>query len=245
MVNESSKPGLCPIEQAINRMKRLAQPVVLCLLAFLCVGGQPTSSSRPGSDLDYWLSRAKDADTQPATQAAGRNPFRRGADTRQDALPGVVELSNGRRLAGGILTTYEKPWQVYDKQTGRWRRVPAAAVLSITAVVVEEKMELKWRWKAMGEPERVYTGESYPTRRLRWKFHLVDDSSITGTVKGQPMWVRSRNKKAGPFVLHERSRGTVAQKLADLIYVKRVFISLKLMEKVLTAQATSQPSADK
>jgi len=222
-------------------MKHPAQCAALCLLAILCAGGQPTSSSRPAGDLDYWLSRAKDADTQPATSPAGKNPFRQGADTPQDALPGVVELSDGRQLAGKILTTYENPWQVYDKQTGRWRRVPPAAVLSITAIVVEEKMELKWRWKAMGEPERVYTGESYPTRRLRWKFHLVDNSSITGTVKGQPLWVRSRGKKAGPFVLHERSSGAVGRKLKDLVYVKRVFISRRLMEQVIREQAQRQP----
>lgn len=174
----------------------------------------------------------------------GVNPLER-KKSASDELPGIVELSDGRVLAGKIHTTPEKPFSVYVKAEKRWRRVPLPAAMSITAVVVEEKMELQWRWKGMGEPEKIYTGKSYPTRRLEWKFRLADDSCITGTVKGQPVWVVSNGKTHGPFILHERSKGKTGRQLKDLVYIKRIIVSKTLMEKVLAAQAAEKKPATK
>jgi len=62
---------------------------------------------------------------------------------------------------------------------------------------------------------------------------------ITGIVKGQPVWVDrppqagKEAQKAGPFMLDERSKGEMGQKLADLVYVKRIIVSRKAMEQVL------------
>ncbi|MFW6133872.1 MAG: hypothetical protein ACOC8F_08250 [Planctomycetota bacterium] len=202
-------------------------------------------STRPGGaaggNLEYWLERATPA-TAPADGAADA-PASRPADDEPDAkpgpcpglnaLPGVVELSNGHRLAGWVTTTAGKPWEVFVDSARRWRRVPPAAALSIEAVVVAEEMTLRWRWKGMGEPERVYTGKRYPTRRLEWRFRLADGSALTGTVKGQPLWVRCGRERHGPFVLQERMAGEDGQSLNDLVYVKRVVISRRAMRAVL------------
>ncbi|HDZ44104.1 MAG TPA: hypothetical protein ENH80_09200, partial [Phycisphaerae bacterium] len=106
---------------------------------------QPTTqpASQPGSNLDYWLDRAQpatdsvDAATQP--RATSRPATARGG------VPGVVELSDGRILAGVISTTADQPLLVHLPDQKRWRRVPLAAVLSITAKVVSEDMEPQWR----------------------------------------------------------------------------------------------------
>lgn len=191
----------------------------------------------PASNLDYWLRRAAPAASQPTTGVGeGVDPFTGDESTRSDALPGVVQLSDGILLAGGLFTTREKPWSIFVEKNKRWRRVPFITVLSITAVVVEEKMVQEWRWKAMGEPERVYTGREYPTRRLLWRFRLIDGSAITGTVKGQPIWIRRSGKRVGPHVLHERSKGSMGQKLSDLVYVRKVYVSRRLMDKVIEYQ---------
>ena len=215
---------------------------------------QPTSrpaSTEPESNLDYWLRQAEPATSRPTSGAGeGINPFdRTGAFRRSDALPGVIELSDGTLLPGGLYTTREKPWIVYVEKEKRWRRIPFIAVRSITAVV-EEKMQLEWRWKATGEPERVYTGRSYPTRRFLWKFSLIDGSTITGAVKGQPIRVEGGKKTTGPLVLHERSKGKMGQKLADLVYVKRIFVSRRVMDLVVEHQRkqkspTSREADDK
>ena len=82
----------------------------------------------------------------------------------------------------------------------------------------------------------------YPTRRLQWRFHLIDGSSVTGAVKGQPIWVELDGRKAGPFVLHERSKGKDGQSLQGLMYVKRIIISRRLMDEVAKAGRRKVPT---
>ena len=129
-------------------------------------GNEPAAkapATAPATDLDYWLSRAKPvaatrpaATTQPADTGAGSNPFKSSKRLfrRADALPGVIELSDGSQLPGGLYTTVEKPWIVWSEATKSWRRVGFLTLLSIEAVVEQERMELTWRWKGMGEPEK-------------------------------------------------------------------------------------------
>ena len=111
-----------------------------------------------------------------------------------------------------------------------FHRVPFIAVLSLTANVVEEGMELEWRWKEMGTPERVYTGRSYPTRRVTWTLKLIDGTSVTGAIKGQPLWVEQVSGKFGPILLAERSKGEMGQTLQDLVTVKRLVVSKRMMD---------------
>ncbi|MFP4106288.1 MAG: hypothetical protein ACLFVU_09380 [Phycisphaerae bacterium] len=195
-----------------------------------------TTSSKPadsslGGNVDYWLERAETVRSTTTTQAAtqpsqGRNPFSQGNSfSRPDALPGGILLSDGTVKTGGLYTTRDKPWIVYQESTKRWRRIPFAAVLSIQARIVEEKMELEWRWKATGVPERVYTGRKYPTRRFLWVFTLADGSTIVGAIKGQPLWVDSADGKSKTrVILHERTKGTPDQTLEDMIYLKKLSI---------------------
>jgi hypothetical protein len=196
------------------------------------------TASKPASNLDYWLNRAEPTTTsQPASRPSETNPFgRTDRFSRSDALPGVVVLSDGKVLPGGVFTTRDKDWEVWSASKKRWRHIPPIVVLSIRAVVVEEGMEKEWRWKEMGRNERVFTGRAKPVRRLLWRFHLIDDSYITGAVKGQPLWVETAGKRHGPFVLHERTKGKLDQTLKDLIYVKQVVISRRAMEEVLKIQ---------
>jgi hypothetical protein len=240
-------------------IKAIGLTAAALFLAVAWTGGaappaRPTSApnpspppKKPADNLSYWLGQAATAPTRPAAEpntaeGTGKNPFATDENfRRQDVLPGVIELSDGQVLAGYMYTTAEKDWLVWVEAEKRWRRVPFLAVLSISAVVLEEKMEQVWRWKEMGVPERVYTGEEYPTRKLDWRFHLIDDSTITGTVKGQPVWIEQDGKKHGPYILNEQVRGPNGQKLKDLITVKQIIVSRRMMNEVLGQ--TSVPGA--
>lgn len=222
--------------------------VALTLAAAGIVASAQTSkpAQAPADDVEYWLNQAQapaasSAPGRSAVEDIGKPPAATGQPSRDDALPGVTVLSNGKVLPGWLYTTAEKPWVLFVEGEQRWRSVPFIDVLSIEAVVDEEKMEQEWRWKEMGVPERVYTGKAYPTRRLQWKFHLIDDSTLTGTIKGQPLWVELGQTRVGPMVLHERSKGEPGQKLADLVYVKRILVSRRLMDQVLKESPTTQP----
>jgi|GEM_PF-1606304 len=216
---------------------------------------QPPASAPAGrvSNLDLWLQSAA-----PATRAAavdprtgGANPFDAKQEAgREDAPPGVIELSDGRQLPGLLYTTREKNWEVWEEKdpngnkVERWRRIPFIAVLSITAVVEETGMEQEWRWKEMGQPERVYTGREYPTIRLSWVLHLIDGSTVRGSIKGQPVWVDLNGKSYGPYVLYERAKGQMGQKVSDIVYPRQIVVSRRMMEEVLkSGPPASQPAA--
>lgn len=217
-------------------LRRVAAGLILASLAV--VGGADDGDSDSDS-LDYWLNRAEPADTRPAEttdEPEGKNPFDVAARFgRPDALPGVVELSDGQQIPGRIYTTRDRNLEVWVEAEERFRRVPLITVLSIEPVVVNAEMVQEWRWKEMGVPERVYTGREYPTMRFEWKLHLIDDSTIVGPIKGQPLWVRLKDSKFGPFILHERTKGRMGETLDDIVHLKRVVISRRMMEKVLRA----------
>jgi len=215
---------------------------------------QPASDPQPASDLDYWLSHAKPvepnqpgatarpaAGSAPGAAATGEapNPFRKSdlSFRRGDAMPGVIELSDGNQLPGGLYTTVEKPWIVWSEATKSWRRVDFLTLLSIEAVVEEERMELDWRWKGMGEPEKVYSGKKYPMRRMHWRFKLIDGSVVEGSTKGQPVFVELAGKVSGPFILGERMKGQLGQTLEDLVYVRKIVVSRKMMDLVIADKA--------
>ncbi len=211
------------------------------LLAWLCpLAAEPpaaaetteTDDTPPATNLDYWLRQAEPADDTDKGITRGARPFGAGTGpAREDAVPGAVQLTDGRILAGWLYTTREQPWEVFDARTERWRRVPLAAILSVSAEVVREDMELEWRWKDMGVPERVYTGRMYPTRRLMWRFRLADGSTLTGAVKGRPLWIlMPGGGRQGPFVLHERMRGEPGQGLDDLVHIRRAVVSRRVLE---------------
>lgn len=219
---------------------------------------QPTKYKKPDS-LDYWMKQATSApDALPNTPPAGgdgnTHPFGHGDDfSREDALPGVVQLTDNRLLPGWIFTTRDKDFILYvvgdgaggkdtvGKPGGFWRRIPFAAVLSIAPSITEEGMEQVWRWQGMGTPEKVFTGEQFPTRRMQWKFHLADDTYLTGDIKGQPIWVQYKDVKVGPMVLNETVKGEIGQTLDQLVYVKQIIISRRMMDQVLASGVTPRP----
>ncbi len=204
-------------------------------------------TTKPASNLEFWLNRAKTGDSskQANPMDQGKNPFAEAQFPfqREDALPGVVELSDGRVVAGGVYTTREKPWEIWIEAEKRWRQIPFLNCLSINAVVLEEKMEQRWRWKEMGVPEKVLTGKEYPFRIFEWKLHLIDDSYLQGTVKGQPVYVETvAGKTFGPLVLHERFSGPDGMTLKDAVYVKRVIVSKRLFDQFKDASLETQPT---
>jgi len=216
--------------------------VIIAVLAFCAQEPRAVGAAgkKPGN-LDYWLSQAT---TSPASRPADKTPASRAKTlstgnrpTREDAVPGVIEMSDGTQWPGWLYTTRDKPWIVFDPAADRWRRIPFIAVLSINAVVTEEKYMLQWRWKGMGEPEKVFTGKKFPYRRFLWEFRLIDGSTIRGAVKGQPVWVAWGGRTTGPLVLHERDKGKIDTKLEDVKYVRKIVVSTKMRDAVLEDQA--------
>ncbi len=218
-------------------MRLLAVATGTALLAIVVrADGPVTQPAEPASNLDYWLNQGQPAPapSQPGV-SEGTNPFSAASRIRPGEVPGVIELSDGTRLAGYLRTTDQTPLKLYQASAKRWRRVPMAAVLAIEPVIVQQEMQLHWRWKAMGVPERVYTGKKYPFRRFEWQLTLADGSTLRGVIKGQPLFCRDPHGESvagpqGPWLLQERSKGQPDQTLEDLIYIKKVVLSRRAMQ---------------
>jgi len=163
------------------------------------------------------------------------NPFGgRQVGERPDALSGVIELSDGTRVPGDIYGTRGQGLLVLDlaREKNKWRRVPLGAILAVDTQVDWERMDREWRFKTAGDPEKVYTGKSYPNRRYSYRLTLRDETQIRCRIKGVPVYVRPTGDKPRLFVLHERHKGNVGTTLKDLIYVKAVRFGDELRRKV-------------
>jgi len=204
----------------------------------------PGAAAGAADSLEYWL-RHGDAESAPAmpTQPAEVNPFAQPAYHPSYALPGAVQMSDGKVLTGWLYTTEDKPIRLFVEDQKRWRLVPLAAALSISAVVVEARLEKTWRWKQMGKPERVYTGKSYPTRRLAWRIKLADGSEIVGAIKGQPVFLAHPGRPPMALVLHERQRGRNGQELTDLVFLKKLVISRRPVGSCAPACPQTRPAS--
>jgi hypothetical protein len=221
---------------------------VLAAVAALAWGqAQPPADAnakpKKPDNLDYWLTRAKPTSTQSASRPSILDDPNSTADVlgtggnfrRDDVVPGVVEMSNGQRIAGWMYTTRDRAWELGIGEPPNYicRRVPFAAALSIQAIIFEANTQPVWRWKEMGQPEKVFTGEAYPQRRMGWRIKLADGSTLEGKIKGQPLWVETPDgNKVGPMILQETTKGAIGQTLEEFIYVKQVIVSRRLMDQV-------------
>lgn len=168
-----------------------------------------------------------EADESAATQP--ESPFAVTPQTRRDLMPGCIELSDGRLLAGTVYTTRDKPWSVFEASSASFRRIPPTIVKRIDAVIIWERDQPEWRWKEGGSDEKVYTGRTYPARKQHYRFTLINGLQITGTVQ-QPIYVAA-GEQAARFILHERDKGEVGQSLGDVVFVRSVRLGKEALDE--------------
>lgn len=170
------------------------------------------------------------------------NPFAPRETVRDDAVPGYVELSDGKIHYGMIHLTRDKRLKINDDKIGRQREVPLRVVTQIDGIVKKEWMEKEWRFKELSLDEKMFTGRQYPARDHLHEITLRDGRKIKGPLaaiiylkpghatpdKKSPHTNRAKMKTAR-FTLYKRTKGKPGTKLKDLVYVKRI----KLGEKAL------------
>jgi hypothetical protein len=168
------------------------------------------------------------------------NPFGKTSTEREDAVQGVVELSDGSIHPGMIYLTRDKRLQVYDERLERQREIPLQAVKKIECTVKKEWTEKEWKFKEGASDEKLYTGRSYPAREYLHTITLKSGKTITGPVSTivyvQPLQKttdKPSEKSIEPerFMLNKRNKGELGQKLKALVYVKRIKLGKDAMEE--------------
>ena len=156
----------------------------------------------------------------PAQDRKPLNPFAPANPVRDDARPGKLLLSNGELYKGYIYTTREKRLRIFDITDKGRKDVPLEAVSTIEVKVEEEGMEKDWRWKEEGSDVKLYTGHEYPWKKYVTTITLLDGEKITGHMSGL-IYVQT-DKETKKFLVHDKDKGEVDQKLKDIVHLKRV-----------------------
>lgn len=181
------------------------------------------------------------------------NPFGSASTEREDAIPGYVELSDGKVIAGKIYMTRDKRLKVFDSTIQRQREIPLDRVKQIDCIVVSERMEKEWRFKETAADVKEYTGRSYPAREYRHRITLDDGKTIEGPISEVIYLMPQLDEKAargtqGPyvepqrFILYKTHKGPIGSDLKSLIYVKAVKLGEEAFAEGLKKAARRTPT---
>ena len=191
-----------------------------------------------------------------AAEPPALNPFAPVRRDRDDAVPGYIEMSDGKIHPGSIYMTLDKRLKVYDEKMERQREVPLRVVKQIDCWVLEEWMEKEWRFKELALNEKYYTGREYPAREYRHTITLQDGRMIAGPMAeiifvrpfaesppaGQPV---EANLKPERFLLHKRDKGDVNTEMKVLKYVKLIKLGEEALAEGRKKAAAYESSPEK
>jgi len=163
------------------------------------------------------------------------NPFgsraERADQKRDDAVPGFVEMSDGKVHPGQVMLTRDARLKIFDEQQKKHREIPLKAIKRIDCTVQKEWVEEEWRFKENASDEKYFTGRSYPSREYTHKITLQNGQKIEGTLSGI-VYVRA-DPAAEPerYLLHQRDKGNPGTDLKSLVYVRSIQLGAKALEE--------------
>jgi hypothetical protein len=170
------------------------------------------------------------------------NPFSPVKQDREDAVPGYLEMSDGKVYAGSIYMTRDKRLKLLDAQLERQREIPLRVVREIECKVKKEWMEKEWRFKELALDEKMYTGRTYPAREYTHTITLKDGRRITGDL-AEIIYVRPFFESTGGpmpdpsqlqperFLLLKRDKGEAGTDLKTLLYVRAIKLGQDALEE--------------
>jgi len=193
--------------------------------------------------------RSSGAEEPPAL-----NPFGPVRHEREDAIPGYLEMSDGKVYPGAIYMTRDKRLKIYDENVQRQREIPLRVVKQIECNVLKEWMEKEWRFKELAKSEKYYTGHDYPAREYVHTVTLQDDRTITGPLaeiiyvkpyldpKATPSGEYRPEAEPERFLLHKRDKGELDTDLKSLTYVRLIKLGEEALEEGRRKAARHRPA---
>lgn len=189
-----------------------------------------------------------------AEEPPALNPFGPVQSERDDAVPGYVELSNGRIFVGDIYMTRDKRIKLDDESIKRQREIPLRVIKQIDGNVLREWMEKDWRFKENANDEKYFTGRSYPCREYEHVITLQDGRKIAGPLSEiiyVQRFVQDKDKplaggataKPERLLLHKRDKGEPGTSLKALVYVKTIKLGEAALEEGRKKAGLATPPA--
>jgi hypothetical protein len=172
------------------------------------------------------------------------NPFGPRPQTRDDAVPGYVELSDGSIHTGKLYLTRDTRLKIFDTTLGRQREIPLRVVQAVKCTVEKEWLEKVWRFREMANDEKVYTGQTYPARIYEHTIVLKDGRRITGPLSGIIYVDEYEGQGTRKFLFHKRQKGPVGSDLKSLVYVCNVALGEQAMREGQQKRAQAKQAND-
>lgn len=239
---------------SVPRTTAYTRAVIGGLLLFLLLWNT-FAPAEDASPVNPFGAGKKEGKAQPPgdDSPAALNPFGQVKRDRDDAVPGYVEMSDGRIYAGDIYMTRDKRLKIYDEKMERQREISLQKVKQIECKILKEWIEKEWRFKELALDKKYYTGRSYPAREYTHTFTLFDDRKITAQCS-EILYVQPYTKApdkpldatpdASPqrLILHKRDKGEIGADLKSLVYVKLVRLGKEAYEEGKEKAARQRPS---
>lgn len=181
------------------------------------------------------------------------DPFGPKETTREDSVPGYLELSDSTVHPGQIFLTRDHRLSIFDVKEDRLRQVPLQAIRRIDCKVVKEWMEDEWRFKENANDQKVFTGRAYPAREYLHIITLTSGRKIEGPLAGivyvapasrpraRAGEAEGEGEPAARFLLHKRDKGEIGTELRSLLYVRSICLGASALEEGQKKAVKVQP----
>lgn len=163
--------------------------------------------------------------------------------TRDDAVPGYIQLSDGSTHPGHLYLTRDARLRLYDAETKRQREVPLSAISEVDCRIAKEWLEPEWRFKENANDQKFYTGRSYPAREYNHVITLKDGRTLSGPLSAIVYVEEKPGEKPTRFLLHKRDKGPVGTDLKSLLYVQKIALGQQALDQAAPARDTQKPAA--
>jgi hypothetical protein len=162
------------------------------------------------------------------------NPFGTPAEQsrrRDDAVPGYLELSDGKIRPEQLSLTRDTRLKIFDEARKQHREIPLKAIRRIDCTIVKEWDEAEWRFREGASDEKVFTGRTYPAREYTHKITLQNGQTIQGPLSGIIYVQADPTQEPDRYLLHKRDKGQPGTDLRSLVYVRSIQLGEKALEE--------------
>lgn len=191
-----------------------------------------TLSLADDETLEDLLRSAPPAATKPAEVTSSTSPSSQPASTLPDALGtmkpqtpagariGTLTLNNAHAYEGRIWTTLDTPFRVWIENQKTYRDIDLSLLSRIDVKVLASSLEPDWRWLKEGSDVKVYSGKKYPLVELAYRFTLLNEQIIEGTVVA-PIFCFDGNQRHA-LALYKKYHGPLDETLENVVYIKSI-----------------------
>jgi len=151
------------------------------------------------------------------------NPFRRTKSAAKGAVEGVIHMSDGTKYEGQIYLTPGRRLRLFDPKYKEYVDCSLAQLKELKVRVTERRVEKEWRFKAMGNDEKVYTGRTYA--RKDFAATLIYKSGrkkALNIARGMPIYCRLKNGERKTVLLQPFKQGEIGTTLDDIVHPDRI-----------------------